>query len=85
MPFFRRVESRRGSADMIELDLNGRKLALDETVVRELRRRALAGAGLSSALNDVGVILERALSEQKPVTLRRAESPASERLLEGST
>src|SRR5438094_1111938 len=37
---------------MIEFDLNGRKLALDETVVRELRERALAGAGSSSTLND---------------------------------
>jgi hypothetical protein len=73
------------SADMIEFDLNGRKLALEETVVRELRGRALAGAGSSPTLNDLGVILERALSEQKPVTLRRAESRALERLLERST
>jgi hypothetical protein len=70
---------------MIEFDLNGRKLALEETVVRELRERALAGAGSSSALNDLAVILARALSEQKPVTLRRAESRALERLLERST
>jgi hypothetical protein len=41
---------------MIEFDLNGRKLALEETVVRELRGRALAGAGSSSTLNDLGVI-----------------------------
>ena len=66
---------------MIEFDLNGRKLALDETVVRELRGRALAGAGSSSTLNDLAVILTRALSEQRPVTLRRAESRAFERLL----
>ena len=70
---------------MIEIDLNGRKLALEETVVRELRGRALAGAGSSSALNDLAVILERALSEQKPITLRRAESRALERLLNGPT
>jgi hypothetical protein len=70
---------------MIQFDLNGRKLALDETIVRELRRKALAGAGSSSTLNDLGVILERALFEQKPVTLRRAESRALERLLEGSS
>jgi hypothetical protein len=70
---------------MIEFDLNGRKLALEETVVRELRERALAGAGSSSTLNDLAVILARALSEQKPVTLRRAESRALERLLERST
>jgi hypothetical protein len=42
---------------MIEFDLNGRKLALEETVVRELRGRALAGAGSSSTLYDLGVIL----------------------------
>jgi len=70
---------------MIEFDLNGRRLALEETVVRELRERALAGAGSSSTLNDLAVILARALSEQKPVTLRRAESRALERLLERST
>jgi hypothetical protein len=70
---------------MIEFDLNGRKLALEEAVVRELREKALAGAGSSSTLNDLAVILARALSEQKPVTLRRAESRALERLLERST
>lgn len=70
---------------MIEFDLNGRKLALEETVVRELRERALARAGSSSTLNDLAVILARALSEQRPVTLRRAESRALERLLEFPT
>ncbi len=67
---------------MIEFDLNGRKLALDEAVVEELRGRALARAGSSSTLNDLAVILTRALSEQKPVMLRRAESRALDRLLE---
>jgi hypothetical protein len=66
---------------LIEFDLHGRKLALEETVVRELRERALAGAGSSSTLNDLAVILTRALSERRPVTLRRAESRALERLL----
>jgi hypothetical protein len=66
---------------MIEFDLNGRKLMLDEQTVRELRERALAGAGSSSTLNDLAVILTRALSESKQVTLRRAESRALERLL----
>ena len=70
---------------MIDFDLNGRKLALDESVVRDLRGRALAGAGSSSTLNDLAVILTRALSEQKQVTLRRGESRALERLLERST
>jgi hypothetical protein len=69
---------------MIEFDLNGRKLTLDEQIVRQLRERALAGAGSSSTLNDLAVILTRALSEPKPVTLRRAESRALERLLEPS-
>lgn len=67
---------------MIEFDLKGRKLALDEAVVEELRGRALAGAGSSSTLNDLAVILTRALSEQKPITLRRAESRALDRLPE---
>ncbi len=59
---------------MVEFDLNGRKLALDEAVVGELRARALASAGSSSTLNDLAVILMRALSEQRPVTLRRSGS-----------
>jgi hypothetical protein len=67
---------------LIDFDLNGRKVALDESVVAELRERALAGAGSSTTLNDLAVILTRALSEQKAVTLRRAESRALERLLE---
>ncbi len=66
----------------IQFDLSGRKLALDETVVRTLRARALAAAGSSSTLNDLAVILGRALSEGKPVTLRRAETRALERLLQ---
>jgi hypothetical protein len=82
---FEGVRSFWGLLAMIEFDLNGRKLALEETVVRGLRERALTGAGSSSTLNDLAVILARALSEQKPVTLRRAESRALERLLEGMT
>jgi len=69
---------------MIEFDLHGRKLALDEAVVRKLRDEAVAGAGSSSPLNDLAAILERALTAEKPVTLRRAESRALERLLESS-
>jgi len=57
------------------------KLALEDGVVRELRERALARAGSSSTLNDLAVILSRALSERKPITLRRAESRALEHLL----
>ena len=67
---------------MIEFDLNGRKIALDESAVRELRELALARAGSSSALNDLAVILTRALAERKPVTLRRAESRAFDDLLD---
>ena len=57
------------------------RLALDQTVVHGLRAKALAGAGSSSTLNDLAVILSRALSEQGSVTLRRAESRALEQLL----
>src|SRR5436853_627984 len=46
---------------MIEFDLNGRKVAFDESVVRTLRAKALAGAGTSSTLNDLAVILDRDL------------------------
>ena len=67
---------------MIEFDLNGRKIALDESAVRELRELALARAGSSSTLNDLAVILTRALTERKVVTLRRAESRAFDDLLD---
>ena len=66
---------------MIEFDLNGRKVAFDESVVRALRAKTLAGAGTSSTLNDLAVILGRALSDRKPITLQRAEARALERLL----
>ncbi len=69
------------SAAMIQFDLNGRKLALDETVVQKLQAEALAKAGSSTTLNDLAVILSRALSQRKPITLRRAESRALEQLL----
>ncbi len=65
----------------IELDLNGRKLTLDEAVVRELRAKAAAGAGSSSTLRDLAFMLDRAMSEERPVTLQRAEARALERLL----
>jgi hypothetical protein len=69
---------------MIQFDLNGRKLALEETVVQKLQAEALARAGSSTTLNDLAVILSRALSERKPITLRRAESRALEQLLNTS-
>jgi hypothetical protein len=65
----------------IELDLNGRKLTLDEEVVRELQIEAAAGAGASSTLRDLAFMLDRALSEERPVSLQRAEARALERLL----
>lgn len=65
----------------IELDLNGRKLMLDEAVVRELQAKSAAGAGSSSTLRDLAFMLDRAISEERPVTLQRAEARALERLL----
>jgi hypothetical protein len=64
----------------IEFDLNGRKV-VDAEVVRALRAKARAGAGSSTTLNDLAVILDRSLAEGKPVTLRRAEARALEGLL----
>jgi hypothetical protein len=66
---------------MIEFDLSGRKIALDESVVHKLRAKARANACSSSTLNDLAVILDRALSDHKAVTLQRAEARALERLL----
>jgi hypothetical protein len=65
----------------IEIDLGGRKLTLDEEVVRELQLEAAAGAGASSTLRDLAFMLERALSEERPVPLQRPEARALERLL----
>ena len=67
---------------MIDFDLNARKVAIDETTVRRLRANAKSAAGSSSTLNDLAVILERALTERKPVTLRRAEARALQRLID---
>ena len=67
---------------MIHFDLNGRKLALDEAIVHKLRTEAVARSGSSTTLNDLAVLLSRALSEPKPITLRRAESRALEHLLD---
>ena len=65
----------------IELDLNGRKLTLDEEVVRELQAAAAASAGESSTLRDLAFMLDRALTEDRPVSLQRPEARALERLL----
>jgi hypothetical protein len=67
---------------MIEFDLNGRRLILEDATVQRLRADALAGAGSSTMLNDLAVILSRALSDRKVITLRRAESRALEHLLD---
>jgi hypothetical protein len=67
---------------MIDFDLNGRKVAIDEPTVRRLRAKAQAAAGSSSTLNDLAVILGRALTERKPVTLRRAEARALQGLID---
>lgn len=66
----------------IEFDLNGRKVVLDEAVVRDLGAKAAAGAGSSSTLNDLAFILKRAINEGKPVVLQRAEARALQRLLD---
>ena len=65
----------------IELDLNGRKLTLDESVVRELQLEAAAGAGESSTLRDLAFMLDRALTDERTISLQRAEARALERLL----
>ena len=70
---------------MIEFDLNGRRLILEEATVQDLRIAALAGAGSSTTLNDLAVILSRALSDPKVITLRRAESRALEHLLDSNS
>jgi hypothetical protein len=65
----------------IEFDLNGRKVSVEEEVIRAIRARARARSGESSPLNDLAVILDRALSEHGPVTLQRAEARTFSRLL----
>jgi hypothetical protein len=70
----RRVETQQHSRSSvaIEFDLNGRKVAFDQAVVRTLRAKARAQAGSSTALNDLAVLLDRALVDGKAVTLRHA-------------
>jgi hypothetical protein len=65
----------------IEFDLNGRTVVLSEQVVRAIRGRARARSGESTQLNDLAVILDRALSDGGPVTLQRAETRTFNRLL----
>jgi hypothetical protein len=48
---------------MIHFDLNGRKLTLEEAIVQKLRTEVLARSGSSTTLNDLAMILSRALSE----------------------
>jgi hypothetical protein len=67
---------------MLEFDLNGRKARFDERTVRRLRAIARADAGSSTTLNDLAVILDRALTDGEAVTLRRAETRSFEGLLE---
>lgn len=67
---------------LIDFDLNRRKVAIDEAKVRRLHANAQSAAGSSSTLNDLAVILERALRERKPVTLRRAEAQALQQLID---
>jgi hypothetical protein len=78
-----RFETQEHSSDsvVIEFDLNGRKVAFDEGVVRTLRAKARARAGSSTPLNELAVLLDRALTDGKPVTLRRAEARTFEGLL----
>jgi hypothetical protein len=67
---------------VIEFDLNGRKARFDERTVQRLRAIARAEAGSSTTLNDLAVILDRALTGGHPVTLQRGEARAFEALLE---
>src|SRR5262249_10612308 len=67
---------------VIEFDLNGQKAHFDDRTVRRLCALARAGAGSSTKLNDLAVILDRALTSGHSVTLQRAETRAFETLLE---
>jgi hypothetical protein len=65
----------------VNIDLNGRKVSLDEGVLRAVCARAAAFSGESSQLNDLAVLLKNALSEHRPLTLQRAEARTFRRLL----
>ena len=66
---------------VIEFDLNGQKTHFDERTVRRVHALARAGAGSSTKLNDLAVIVDRALTNGHSVTLQRAETRAFEALL----
>ena len=67
---------------LLEFDLNGRKARFDERTVQRLRAIARGDAGSSTTLNDLAVILDRALTDRQAVTLRRAETRTFEGLIE---
>lgn len=65
----RMAESRR-----VTLDLTGTLVTLSAAAAVELRDAAAADAGRSSARRDLSLILERALTTNATVALRRAEA-----------
>lgn len=73
---------------MLEIDLNGRTVTLDDESVRWVVARCRVESGRSSACRDLAVILERrlardpaAMAARRPLVLSRYEARTLESLL----
>lgn len=58
---------------MVELDINGSLVQVSDTDAALFREAAASQAGRSAAARDLSLLLERALSSQRPVALHRGE------------
>jgi hypothetical protein len=61
---------------MIELDIQGRVIAVSPSAITRLRNLAAARAGGSSAQRDLSLLLDRALGAHTTVVLQRGEARA---------
>jgi hypothetical protein len=61
---------------MIELDIQGRVIAVSPSAITRLRNLAAARTGGSSAQRDLSLLLDRALGAHTTVVLQRGEARA---------
>jgi hypothetical protein len=73
-------DDRPGARSVVVLDLPGGRIELAPERVVELRDRAAARAGRSSAARDLSLLLDRALRQASLVALRRGEAATLARI-----
>ncbi len=66
---------------MVELDITGVPMTLEDDVAARLRDAAAAAAGHSAAHRDLSLLLDRALTSQRRIVLQRGEARALADLL----